>query len=90
MKYLFITLIVQDGEYHHDHRILHTSKGTDIDFIAQLYASRYYGDNAERNEIDWWEFNAGSIAVQMYSVVELSEFEYNLMSNIFDGNVRSL
>ena len=87
MKHLLITLIVQDGENRHDHRILHTTPGDNIQYAAQKYASNYYGDNSELNkETGWWEFNAGCIAVQMYSVVELSEYEYKLIKGIFDGD----
>ena len=58
----------------------------DINFAALWYASHFYGDNSEYNQqTGWWEFNAGCIAVQMYSVMEISEFEYNLMKRIFDG-----
>ena len=86
MKYLLITLIVQDGENRHDHRILHVTKGQNIEFVAQWYASHFYGDNAELNhDTGFWEFQAGCIAVELYSVVELSEFEYKLMQRIFDN-----
>ena len=84
IKYLLITLIVQDGENRHDHRILHVTKGQNVQFVAQWYAAHFYGSEAERNQ-DWWEFQAGSIAVEMYSVVELSEFEYTLLKRIFDN-----
>ena len=85
MKYLLITLIVQDGENRHDHRILHTTPGKDIHFAAERYAASFYGNNVERL-LSWWQFNAGSIAVELFSVVELSEYEYNLMKAIFDGD----
>lgn len=88
MKYLFIILIVQDGENRHDHKILHTTKCTDIKFAAEWYASHFYGDNGERNTSDWWEFNCGCIVVELYSVLELTKFEYKLMSDIFDGNIQ--
>ena len=88
MKYLLITLIVQDGENRHDHRILHVTKGQDIQLAAQWYAAHFYSTNGEEIERvnDWWEFQAGCIAVEMYSVIELSEFEYKLMQRIFDGD----
>ena len=84
MKYLFITLNVQDGENKHTHRVLHVSQGTDIKFIAQWYAAHFYGTEAERND-DRWEFQAGSIAVELENVIELSLFEYQLMNRLFDG-----
>ena len=90
MKYLFIILIVQDGENRHDHKILHTTKCKDINFAAQWYASHLYGyGELTQHGKDWWEFYAGCIAVQMYTVRELSEYEYNLMSDIFDGRTKN-
>ena len=80
-------MIIQDGENRHEHRILHITQGQNVQFVAQWYAAHFYGDNVEYNrDIDFWEFNAGSIAVQLYSVVELSEFEYNLLKRIFDND----
>lgn len=84
-----IILLVQDGENTHDHKILHTTENGDIQAAAREYASTFYGDNSEFNEhTKFWEFNAGCIAVQLYNVVELTEFEYNLIKRIFDGDPR--
>ncbi len=82
MKYLFIELNIQDGENRHTHRVLHTTNGTDIDFVSQLYASRYYGSKSERYD-SWWNFQAGCIGVKVVHVRELTEYEYNLLSEIF-------
>lgn len=84
MKYLFITLNVQDGENRHTHRVLHSTESKRLNFASQLYAKSYYG-KGERNG-DWWEFYSGSIAVKVESVLELSEYEYKLMSMIFSGD----
>jgi hypothetical protein len=85
MKYLFITLEVQDGEHRHTHRVLSVTGGNNIQFAAQRYASMYYGENGDHNG-DWWNFYSGTIAVKMVRVVELTEFEYKLMSDIFSGD----
>jgi hypothetical protein len=87
MKYLFITLTVQDGENRHTHRVLHTTNSKNISFASQLYARNYYG-KGERND-DWWEFNAGCIAVKVENVREISEYEYKLMWDIFTGFQKS-
>lgn len=84
MKYLFIELNVQDGENRHTHRVLHTTGGTDINFVAEWYAAHYYGTEAELMD-GWWNFQAGCIGVKVVGVRELSEFEYNLMSDIFSS-----
>ena len=88
MKYLFIVLLVQDGENRHTHRVLSTTKLDDINKAARLYAKSYYGKGVQDEFSDWFNFNAGSIAVKVENVRELTEFEYKLMSDIFSGNVR--
>jgi hypothetical protein len=85
MKYLFITLKVQDGENSHTHRILHTTPGDNIELAAQRYAATYYPDEPERTN-SWWFFFSGTIAVEVERVTELTEYEYKLMSRIFSGD----
>ena len=85
MKYLFITLDVQDGERKHTHRILHTTNAKDIEFAAQRYVANFWGYGERQNkEDDYWWVN-GEITCRLYSVVELTEAEYKLMSEIFGG-----
>jgi hypothetical protein len=88
MKYLFITLDVQDGERKHTHRILHTTNAKNIEFAAQRYVANFWGYGERQNKEDdfWWFF--GEITCRLYSVVELTEAEYKLMSDVFSGNVR--
>ena len=84
IKYLLITLLVQDGENRHRYRILHTTENTDIKAAANEYASEFYGDGSHLDD-DWWYFRGGSIATQVENVVELSLYEYKLMERLFDG-----
>jgi len=89
MKYLFITLDVQDGERKHTHRILHTTNAKNIEFAAQRYVANFWGYGERQNKEDdfWWFF--GEITCRLYTVVEISEFEYKLMSDIFSGRTES-
>lgn len=89
MKYLFITLDVQDGERKHTHRILHTTNAKNIEFAAQRYVANFWGYGERQNKEDdfWWFF--GEITCRLYTVVEISEYEYNLMSAIFSGRTES-
>ena len=90
MKYLFITLAVQDGERRHDHRCLHTTNAKNIEFAAQRYAASFWGFGERQNkEDDFWWVN-GEITIRLTSVIELSKSEYKLMSDIFSGNVREI
>ena len=83
MKKLLITLIVQDGEHQHKHRILHTTPGNDIHYAANRYAAQFYPEEEPEHLLSWWQFQAGSIAVEVENVRELTDYEYNLLSMLF-------
>jgi hypothetical protein len=87
MKHLFITLNVRDGEREHTHRILHTTNANNIWFAAQRYASTFWGECDERSKGDkgWGFFN--EIIVEVENVVEITETEFQLMSDIFGGRL---
>ncbi len=84
MKYLFITLEVQDGEHRHTHRILHTTRCKNIQFAAQRYASTFWGVG-ERTD-NWWYVQSGTMAIRVAHVNEITEYEYKVMSAIFSGD----
>lgn len=85
MKHLFITLSIQDGEREHTHRILHNTTGKNIDFAAERYASTYWGEGegeiGHRGRILWWFW--GEFTVRVESVVEISDDEYKVISDVF-------
>lgn len=84
MKYLLITLEVQDGERRHTHRNLHTTNAKDIQFAAQRYAASYWGYAEHEN--DWWWVN-WEFAIRVKLVKELSEYEYRLMSELMSETI---
>lgn len=87
MKYLFITLEIQDGEHEHTHRVLTTcADEKNVLEAADDYAKDYWGDSEK--EDDRYLFDGGGIALRVYDVEVLSEFEYNLLTKIFYGNSR--
>ena len=81
MKYLFITLEIQDGEREHTHRVLETTNCKNINFAAEYYAAHYWGYSENDNGV--WYAHGGEIAIEFVKVIELSEFEFNLMHKIF-------
>jgi hypothetical protein len=85
MKKLLITLIVQDGEHQHKHRILHTTPGNDIHYAAERYAAQFYPEDEPEHLLSWWQFQSGSIAVEVENVRELSDYEYQLLSDLFSN-----
>ena len=89
MKYLFITLKVQDGEHEHTHRVLTTCDDSEnILEAANNYAKDYWGNSDKEEDSDWYYFLGGTIALKVQNVEVLSKFEYDLMSKIFSGDAR--
>jgi len=86
IKYLFITLDVQDGERKHTHRILHSTPGENIEFAAQRYVAAFWGQGERYNKEDDYFWFFGEITCRLSNVVELTEYEYKLMSRIFSGD----
>jgi hypothetical protein len=82
MKYLFITLEVQDGERRHDHRVLHTTNCTNVHFAVEYYAAHFWGESERQDNDEWW-WVGGEFAIRVYSYTELSKEEYDFMSGIF-------
>jgi len=85
MKYLFIELAIQDGEREHNHRVLHTTTGNNINFAAERYAASYWGRGTRESRKDnfWWVNYEITIRVEL--VMELTKEEYTFMSGIFSG-----
>jgi len=87
MKYLFITLKVQDGEHEHTHRVLTTCDDKENALkAADDYVSDYWGESDKQD--DWYYFQGGTIAAKVQDVEVLTEYEYKLMSKIFSGEAR--
>lgn len=84
MKYLFIILNVREGEREHTHRVLHTTKANNVDFAAELYAARFWGDSFryDRDDDEWYAWG-GEISIRLEKVVEISEEKYLELSELF-------
>jgi len=80
MKYLFITIKVQNGEYIHIERVLHTTKAKNIDFAAERYTSKLFGFG-EREDDFWWFFN--EITAKCLYVKELTKSDYDFLEDLF-------
>jgi len=84
MKYLLITLEVREGEKTHTHRNLYMTNATNVGFIAEYYAARYWGHATRDNKDGWWYFDC--LATRLLDCVELTAKEYMSMQKIFSGN----
>lgn len=82
MKYLFIKLTVQNGEYNGEEKVLHVTKCDNIQFVAHRYAAKFYGGVPERDSV-WWCYYGGEVAVRMDNVVELTKEQYDYLDNLF-------
>ncbi len=79
-KHLFIRLQVQDGERQHDHKVLHTTNATNIEFAAQRYVSTFWGQG-EREDDFWWFDN--EITARLEKVVQITKKEYERLYALF-------
>jgi hypothetical protein len=52
-KYLYIYLVVQDGERRHDHKVLHITKANNLAFAAERYVSTFWGYGKVNKESRW-------------------------------------
>ena len=77
LRYLFIHIEVRDGEREHDHKVLHTTKATNLEFAAQRYVASYWGWG--KRDKNWWWWN-GEIMGRLASWKELTERDYNLLN----------
>lgn len=82
MKYLFITLTIQNGEYEYNEKVLHITRCENIQFAAHKYAASFYGGVPERDGV-WWYYYGGEVGVRMDKVVELTKEEYDFLDNLF-------
>ena len=85
VRYLFIHLKVQDGEREHDHRVLHTTTGTNLEFAAERYVASFWGYSELDKNTDCWYAHGGEIAMRLETYRELTEEEYNYLNGLFYG-----
>jgi hypothetical protein len=82
MKYLLITLEVQEGERTYTLRHLMETECESIKFAAERLAARYAGKDGTREDNYWWFIE---FALKVDNVIELTKYEYDLMSSLFSG-----
>jgi len=86
IKYLFISILVYDGEMRHDHRVVIMTRAKDINFAAQYYVAHYYGFGKwEYNFFDEiiWLFHGGSIMASIKNVQEITKEEFYRFNELF-------
>lgn len=84
MKYLFIKLVVRDGEREYNLRVLHTTNCKNIDFAAIWYVAHFWGIPSYTDKDLYYHFG-GETATSLYSFEELTETEYNYLNEFLYG-----
>lgn len=82
MRYLVIVIKVQDGDYEHDHRCLHTTNCKSLKFAAEYYTAHFWG-YGHRTGTDYWIWQNGCIAGKLEKYTEVTEEEFRKLENMF-------
>ena len=77
MRYWFLKLNIQSGEYEVSTSNVHRTKGRYY-FDAEGYAKNYWCDGEETYGDGRYYFDAGCIACSVDKCVEITEDEYNV------------
>jgi hypothetical protein len=79
MRYWFLKLHIQCGEYEFYSKSVQRSRGKS-EFDAEEYAKDFYGDEGEETYgKGTYYFNCGEIAVSVYGLHEITAKEYKVM-----------
>ena len=80
MRYWFLTLHIQCGEYEFFSESVHKTEWNDM-FDAEAYASGFYGNADPENDPDSgnYYFNNGEVCVSVYTLKEISKPVYNVL-----------
>ena len=81
MKYLYIEIEVREGEYEHNHRVLHTTNCKSLEFAVEWYTAHFWGYGSRDFDDDWWWWN-GEHCGRTYKWKELTKEEYEFMNRI--------
>ena len=74
MKYWFLDLKIQCGEYEFDSKSVHKGKT----FDGEEYAKGFYSDECEDVDGTYF-FNGGEIAVEVNRCEEITKMQYNVL-----------
>ena len=77
-KYLYIHLVIQDGERRHDHKVLHITRASNLAFAAERYVSTFWGYGKADKESKWWDYGECSGKLKTYQ--ELTKREFNFLN----------
>jgi len=83
MKYWYLNLHIQVGEYEFYSKSVHKTKDNE-DFDAEEYAKDFYGGNDDPDDENYtgtYYFNGGEVAVQVYDCHSITKKAYDTLRN---------
>ena len=54
MTHLYIEIEIQEGEFEHTHKILHTTNCENLEFAVQWYCAHFWEADDIYHDEDWW------------------------------------
>ena len=79
MTHLYIEITVQEGEFEHTHKILHTTNCENLEFAVQWYCAHFWG-YGERDFKDTWWWWDGVHCGRVYSWEIVPEEDFEVLS----------
>ena len=80
MKYIFIHIVIRDGEREHDHKVLTTTNCENIKFAVDWYTAHFWGYGERDFKDDNWYFWGGEICGRWKTYEELTKKEFNFLN----------
>jgi hypothetical protein len=80
LKYLYIRLVVREGEREHTHHCLHTTRAENIEFAVTLYTARFWGYSERVG--DYWFAHGCEISISLETYKELSQEEHEMLHKL--------
>ena len=81
IKYLYIRLLIKEGDREHTHHCLYVSK-LSLKDAAKKFAANYWGESEWDEKNQCWYACGGDIAISISKVEELTEREYTFLKNV--------
>lgn len=80
LRYVYLEMTIQQGEFEHQHRILFATRCSSVEFAVKWYIAHYWGC-AERDGGNTVWLN-GEMAVKSYKYKTLLMSEYQVMYSV--------
>lgn len=79
VKYIYLEMTIQHGEYQHEHRVMFATSCTNIEFAVCWYIAHYWGEAERDEELIWLN---SEMVLESYTVKQLKLSEYRVMYDV--------